>query len=122
MAQFIPADITKPQREVRPANGKDFTLAELRSYVGGSIELLELPGNRIMVLNEEGKLEDNPQRNNRASEQVVFVSLREIKAQIEEQQRMGVFVMHDYDFSGDLDAPADYIAGDVLVCDTKEVP
>lgn len=122
MAQFIPADITKPQREVRPANGRDFTLVELQRYVGGDIELLELPEGRIMVLNKESKLVDNPQRNHRAGEQVVFVTLREIKAQIEEQRRMGVFVMHDYDFSGDLDAPADYIAGDVLICDSKEVP
>lgn len=122
MAQFIPADITKPQREVRPANGRDFTLAELRRYVGGDIELLDLPGNRIMVLNEEAKLVDNPQRNYRAGEQVVFVTLREVKAQIEKQRSQGVFVIHDYDFSGDLDAPADYIAGDVLICESREVP
>lgn len=122
MAQFIPADITKPQCEVQPANGRDFTLVELQHYVGGDIELLELPENRIMVLNEESKLIGNPQRNHRASEQVVFVTLREVKAQIEKQRKRGVFVLHGYDFSGDLDVPADYIAGDVLICESKEVP
>jgi hypothetical protein len=116
MATFIPADITQPQRDVSPKNGKTFKLAELQSFVGGYIELLELPNDKVMVLNEEAKSEDQPQRNHRASEQVVFVSLREVKAQIEEQEARGIMVFHDYDFSGDLDRPADYIAGDVLIC------
>jgi hypothetical protein len=41
--------------EVRPANGKHFTLSETQGYVGGLIETSFFPDGRVMVLNEEGK-------------------------------------------------------------------
>lgn len=61
--------------EVQPKNGKFFELEELQKVVGGYIEIINLCNDQIMVVNEEGKLEDLPynfiatqmyQRNTRA--------------------------------------------------------
>jgi hypothetical protein len=46
--------------EVRPANGTDFTLSEAQALVVGLIEVFPLGDGRIMVCNEEGKLEGLP--------------------------------------------------------------
>ena len=51
------AEIIKTNGEritVRPKNGKDFKLEELKKIVDGYIEVLYL-GDKLMVLNEEGK-------------------------------------------------------------------
>lgn len=48
------------KEDVRPKNGTDFTLKELREIVGGNIEIVRLPDNRIMAVNEEGKLYNLP--------------------------------------------------------------
>jgi hypothetical protein len=40
---------------VYPENKKTFELEELQAVVGGLIEFIYLPNNRIMVINEEGK-------------------------------------------------------------------
>ena len=42
--------------DVEPRNGNDFSLDELQAIVSGYIEIAYLNGNKIMVLNEEGKL------------------------------------------------------------------
>ena len=68
-----------------PANGRDFSLNELQAFVGGLIDIVRLPDNRIMVVNDEGLILDLPM-NHTASR-----------------------------ISGG------YIAGDVLVCQSKEV-
>ena len=44
----------------KPEDGKEFTLEELQGYVGGYIELIYLRDGRIMVVNEEGKLDELP--------------------------------------------------------------
>ena len=41
---------------VEPKNGKDFKYEELREFVDGYIEMVYLKNNEIMVVNEEGKL------------------------------------------------------------------
>ena len=46
--------------EVTPANGKEFTLAELQRFVGGFIELIPAPGGRLMFLDEDGKRNRKP--------------------------------------------------------------
>lgn len=52
---------TDGQEEItNPKNGKDFQLDELQAIVGGYIEVVYLPNNRIMILNEEGKLDKLP--------------------------------------------------------------
>ena len=45
---------------ISPRNGKTFTLKELQKYVGGYIETVPTTDNKIMVLNEEGKLKELP--------------------------------------------------------------
>jgi hypothetical protein len=42
--------------DVKPANGKSFTLEELQGYVGGLIEMSFFHDGRVMISNEEGKL------------------------------------------------------------------
>lgn len=47
--------------EVTPKNGTDFSLKEMQDVVGGLIETIGTPdGKKIMVLNEEGKLDGLP--------------------------------------------------------------
>lgn len=53
MAQLIKTiGITK---EVIPNDNKFFTLEELQEAVGGIIEFIYLPENKIMIVNEEGE-------------------------------------------------------------------
>jgi hypothetical protein len=40
--------------EVSPANGRDFTLAEVQKLVGGYVELVRMPGKEYALANEEG--------------------------------------------------------------------
>lgn len=46
--------------EIQPKNGKDFKLDELQEIVGGYIETIYLKNKEVMVVNEEGKLNDLP--------------------------------------------------------------
>lgn len=41
---------------IQPNNGQHFTLAELQHLVNGHIEMIYLPSCRIMVVNEEGRI------------------------------------------------------------------
>ena len=43
-------------KDVEPSNGTDFSLEELKEFVGGYIEIVRLSKSQIMVVNEEGKL------------------------------------------------------------------
>lgn len=42
--------------EIKPKNGKYFTLEELQHYVGGPIEYCEAKDGNELICNEEGKL------------------------------------------------------------------
>lgn len=42
-------------KKIVPANGTDFTLEELKRFVGGWIEIINLNPRVIMIVNEEGK-------------------------------------------------------------------
>lgn len=55
------------QQIVEPSNGTDFSLEELQGFVGGYIEIVKVGNNRVMVVNEEGKLYRLP-LNERATE------------------------------------------------------
>lgn len=46
--------------EVKPANGKEFTLEELQGYVEGYIEATQTEDGRTLIVNEEGKLDGLP--------------------------------------------------------------
>jgi len=48
------------KNEVKPQNGKYFTLEELQSIVDGYIECVYLNDGMTMVVNEEGKLNNLP--------------------------------------------------------------
>ena len=48
------------KEEVEPKNGTDFSLEELRGYIGGHIEIVPLKNNRLMIVDEEGKLKNLP--------------------------------------------------------------
>ncbi len=54
MAKLIKIDGTI--KEVKPKNGKSFSLKELQEFVGGLIEIVPLPSGKEIVVNEEGKL------------------------------------------------------------------
>jgi hypothetical protein len=41
--------------EIKPSNGKTFSLQELQGFVQGYIEIVGV-GNKYLILNEEGKL------------------------------------------------------------------
>ena len=48
-------------KTIKPKNGKMFTLEELQEYVGGYIETqTSRDGQRIFVMNEDGKLMNLP--------------------------------------------------------------
>lgn len=47
-------------REVLPANGKTFTLRELKAFVGGYIEIVYARNGELLIVNELGKLEGLP--------------------------------------------------------------
>jgi len=46
--------------EVEPKNKRDFKIDELQGFVEGYIEIVHLPNNRLMVVNEEGALNGLP--------------------------------------------------------------
>jgi hypothetical protein len=50
---------------LQPANGRNFTLAELQGYVGGPIQIITPPGytGAILVINEAGKLKPGALKN-----------------------------------------------------------
>lgn len=90
MATLIKQDGTK--KEVEPNNGSDFQLKEMYELIGCSmIQIIEI-GDQIMVIDEEGKFEPTPHKNEKATE-----------------------LASNYLFAGD------YIAGDALVCESGEV-
>lgn len=63
--------------EVFPANGNEFSLAELQGFVGGYIEIIRTPAGAWMVVNEEGHL-DGAAFNERATR--CLVSAGELSA------------------------------------------
>ena len=50
--------------ETSPKNGTNYTLEELKEIVGGYIEIIHLTENKIMVINDEGKLINLPHNEN----------------------------------------------------------
>jgi len=77
---------------VVPANGTDFSLEEMQSAVGGFIQTIELKDGRIMVIHEEGKLENLP------------------------MNKTATALLHDA--GGML---TDWIAGNALVCNPDQI-
>lgn len=91
MAILITAD--DRCREVLPASEKCFTLDELREYVGGWVELAFGTYGIIVVLDEEGKLKGKP------------INL------------LATAITHERQVIG----YEDWIVGDALICEAKEI-
>lgn len=53
MGKWIKSDGKETQ--VRPADGKFYSLKQLQRMVGGYIETVKLPPDLLMVVNEEGR-------------------------------------------------------------------
>lgn len=53
--------------DIKPLNKKSFTLEEMQAFVGGNIEIITLPSGKVLVVNEEGKLNGLP-KNEHATE------------------------------------------------------
>jgi hypothetical protein len=90
--------IIKTNHEVidtKPANGSTFKLRELQKIVGGYVEVVQLDGDHVLVVNEEGKLRNLP-LNEAAT--VVYWS-----------------------FNGAAADANDRIVGDVLLCNVSEL-
>lgn len=89
MAKVIPA-VGVPY-EIQPNNGKFFELEELQNVVGGYIEIVRLGNDKLMVVNEEGKLEQLPWNN------------------------IATSIYHR------CTRALDYIAGNALICNSNEI-
>lgn len=75
MAQHILT--TGEIQEITPQNGTFFKLHELNEFVGGYIELVYLSDNRLMVVNEEGKIMGLPV-NIKATREVVMSGINDV--------------------------------------------
>ena len=64
-------------KNVEPSNGTDFSLEELRGFVGGYIEIVRLSKSQVMVVNEEGKIYNLPQ-NEKATMLVNIAGIRDV--------------------------------------------
>ena len=47
-------------KDVQPKNGCSYSLEELQSFVGGYIEIVNYTDNMIIVVNDEGAINDMP--------------------------------------------------------------
>lgn len=81
---------------VSPLNGKDYQLEELQKIVGGYFEIVDLGKGKIMVINEEGKFTCRPN----------IKATKIFKDAMSDLYGIGT---------------QDYIAGDALICESKEV-
>lgn len=79
------------QVEISPKNGEYFELEEMKAIVNGWVEVVWLPHDKIMVVNEEGKLMGLP------------INTEATKIYYD-----------NFGFN-------DVVVGDVLLCDTNQV-
>ena len=123
MATFIPANETDMVREMMPSNGRVFKLAELYSLLScDMIEIRYLPDGHMMILDEEGKLVDEPQRNVRATYLARFPTVAQFTADLLMLRESGIEIIRAEPTSiTDLTSEVDYIAGDVLICEESEM-
>lgn len=94
MAKIIKAD--GAIIDVEPKNGKDFSLKELQSIVGGYIDIVYLKSGNILVVNDEGAINGMP-----LNKKATLLYNESLKEQGYNEPQ--------------------YIFGNVLVCKSKEV-
>lgn len=103
---------------VKPKNGKNFRLAELRELLNCYfVELVHLADGRIMIIDEKGKLSDNHDVNLPAT--LLFredrMDFNQMNQYMRSLEKSGVSVIDIREVKGE-----DYIAGDALVCRDEE--
>lgn len=81
------------EKEISPKNGKMFDLEEAQKLVNGYIQIIPLDHERVMIMDEEGKLKHN----------IVNATATRIA-----EQHNAIF-------------PGDYIVGDVIICKNDEI-
>lgn len=79
--------------EIKPSSGECFTLEELQKAVDGYIEIINVPGGKVLVVDEEGKLK---------------------------RKEVNAVAMAFAHTSGAVH-PSDAIVGDVLLCEDREI-
>ena len=104
MAQIIKAGSNQPESIV-PENGTEFSLRELQNAVGGYIEVVHLADGRIMVVNEDGKVQGLPF--NMAATQI----LSDIGTPVYGRVLKGDDAIHSLGC----------IVGDALICESTEI-
>lgn len=55
--------------DVTPLPGRRMSLRDLQGMVGGMIEVVRFPDGRQLIVNEDGMFAEEPQRNDRATEE-----------------------------------------------------
>jgi len=53
-------EVNGTRRAVHPATPPSFTLEEMQALVGGYIEMVPMAGDKMLIINEEGKLQGLP--------------------------------------------------------------
>ena len=100
MARYI--KVSGEEREVKPHDGKLFTLKELQDFVkfpcSKTIDIVPLPSGKQMVVNDNGKIFKQP------------VNEKATKIFADE------YPIAEYPFNNNQD-----IVGDVLICDLSEI-
>lgn len=120
MALFISADLHQPLTTVKPENGTNFTLEELYHLLHcTTIECVSTFQGSLMVCDEEAKLTSKPP-NRRATELVPFLRVGEWQALLAASPRLIVASPVDWQ-TLPASAKVDWIAGDVLVCESHEL-
>jgi hypothetical protein len=100
--------------EVSPANGNDFTLDECYAHIGcNMVEVVELSDGRVMILDEEGKLKDEIERNDKATE--LFMQGRPTHAEYVERMKKE-YGNNFIDAGMGDDELGNTIVGTVIVC------
>ena len=105
MATIYYADGRTEERSTQEV--RSYELEQLQAIVGGDIEMIPVPGGKIMVLNANG-LELGLPRNEKATQLAGFPSPRELMERLREEQP-------DFFVGQVTDTETGYIPGDVLV-------
>lgn len=85
--------------EIEPIKGKTFSLKELQGYVGGTIDIQDLPSfKKVMILNDNGK--------------IIGLLKNEKATEIWKEE----YPIKDFPNNND-----ELIVGDVVICDDKLV-
>jgi len=107
-------------KNIMPANNRHFSLQELYDLIKTDVvQVVELYDNTILIIDEEGKLKNEPVINKLASQlySVDRLNEDELKAQLSLYKSLGFAVITNLD--SDLGFPHNSICGNVVICQNK---